>query len=323
MIEGLGVEIETGRKLGRDFTIADLKKKGYEAVFLAVGTPDGVQLNIPGADARGVVDAIAFLREYNLRGSARVGKKVVVVGGGNAAIDAARTALRLGAEVTVVYRRTEAEMPAYAEEIEQARQEGVTLRTLTSPEEVLVKNGEAAGLRCHRMKLGEYDRSGRRRPLDSGDEFVIEADQVILAVGQTLDGSSLFRDAGLEMNADGTVKTDETTGRTSVPWIFAGGDAATGPASVVDAVAGGERAAVGMDRMFNGGGNAFWRAEAKVETAFDPDAEPLALQRAHECLRPVAERRTSFAEVELTWSETTARGEARRCLRCDYRESCN
>jgi NADH-quinone oxidoreductase subunit F len=322
MIEGLGVEIETGRKLGRDFTLADLRKKGYEAVFIGVGTPDGVRLNIPGADARGVVDAIAFLREYNLRGSARVGRKVVVVGGGNAAIDAARTALRLGAEVTVVYRRTEAEMPAYAEEIEQARQEGVTLRTLTSPEEVLVKNGEAAGLRCHRMKLGEYDRSGRRRPLDSGDELVIEADQVILAVGQTLDGANIFRDAGVELNQDGTVKADETTGRTSVPWVFAGGDAATGPASVVDAVAGGERAAVGIDRMFNGEPHGFWRSEARVDTAFDPEADPSSEERQPLVLLSAERRRNNFDEVEQPWTEKDVIRQAQRCLRCDYSVPC-
>jgi NADH-quinone oxidoreductase subunit F len=322
MIERMGVEIETGRKLGRDFTLGELKKKGYEAVFLGVGTPDGVRLNIPGADARGVADAIAFLREYNLRGSARVGKKVVVVGGGNAAIDAARTALRLGAEVTVVYRRTEAEMPAYAEEIEQARQEGVTLRTLTSPEQVVVRDGEVAGLKCHRMKLGEYDRSGRRRPMDSGDELTIEADQVILAVGQTLNALDLFGDVRLEMNADGTVKTDETTGQTTVPWIFAGGDAATGPASVVDAVAGGERAAAGMDRMLTGEAHAFWRTEANVDTAFDPEADPSPTERQPLVLLAAERRRNNFDEVEQPWTELDVVRQAQRCLRCDYAVTC-
>jgi NADH-quinone oxidoreductase subunit F len=208
MIEGLGVEIETGRKLGRDFTLGDLRKQGYDAVCVAVGTPDGVRLDLPGKDARGVAEAIEFLREYNLRGSARVGRKVVVVGGGNAAIDAARTALRLGAEVTVVYRRTEAEMPAYAEEIEEAKQEGVALLTLTSPEEIVSRNGEVTGLRCHHMKLGGYDRSGRRRPEDGGQEFILQADQVILAVGQTLNGKALFGDVPLALNDNGTVRTD-------------------------------------------------------------------------------------------------------------------
>ncbi len=318
MIEGMGVRIETNRKLGRDFTIESLRKQGYEAIFIGVGAPDGVGLNIPGRDARGVTDAIAFLREYNLRGSAPVGRKVIVVGGGNAAIDAARTALRLGATVTVVYRRTAAEMPAYAEEIEQAKQEGVEISTLTAPVEILVGEGAVTGLRCHRMKLGEYDRSGRRRPEDSGAHFDLEADQVILAVGQTLDAKALLGDSGLTLSRGGNVAADPQTGQTSEPWAFAGGDAVTGPASVVEAVAGGERAAVGMDRYLSGEGHAFWREERKVETAFDPDADPSASERQPMVLLSVERRRNNFDEVEQPWTEGDVVRQAQRCLRCDY-----
>ena len=319
MIERMGVEIKTGKKLGRDFTLESLKKQGYDAVFVAVGAPDGVRMEIPGSDSQGVVESIAFLREYNLRGSVKVGKKVIVVGGGNAAIDAARTALRLGSEVTVVYRRTEAEMPAYAEEIEQARQEGVVLKTLTSPEEILVKNGKVAGMRCRRMKLGEFDRSGRRRPEGSGEEVVLDADQVILAVGQTLDARSMVGGLPVELIGKSQIMADALTGKTSVPWVFAGGDAATGPSSVVEAVAGGERAAVGIDAALTGEPHAFWRREATVETAFDPDADPQMNPRSSMVLLSAERRKSNFDEVEQSWSESEAVRQARRCLRCDYR----
>ncbi len=319
MIEKLGVEIKTGKKLGRDFTLESLKKQGYEAIFLAVGAPDGVRISMPGSESRGVVESIAFLREYNLRGSVKVGKKVIVVGGGNAAIDAARTALRLGASVTVVYRRTEAEMPAYAEEIEQARQEGVVLETLTAPESILSKNGSVSGMLCRRMKLGEFDRSGRRRPERGGEEMVLEADQVILAVGQTLDAKSLVGDLPVELIGSSQIMADAMTGKTSVPWLFAGGDAATGPSSVVEAVGSGERAAVGIDAFLTGESHAFWRREAVVDTKFDPDADPKMDSRGSLVLLPSERRKNNFDEVEQSWSETEAVRQARRCLRCDYR----
>jgi NADH-quinone oxidoreductase subunit F len=266
-----------------------------------------------------VVESIAFLREYNLRGSVKVGKKVIVVGGGNAAIDAARTALRLGAAVTVVYRRTEAEMPAYAEEIDQARQEGVILQTLTAPEEIVVKNGAVTGMRCRRMKLGEFDRSGRRRPEGSGEELILDADQVILAIGQTLDAKKVIGELPVELIGKSQIMAESLTGRTSLPWLFAGGDAAVGPSSVVEAVAAGERAAVGMDAYLTGESHAFWRREAVVETRFDPDADPRMDPRGALVLLPAERRTNNFDEVEQSWSETEAVRQARRCLRCDYR----
>jgi NADH-quinone oxidoreductase subunit F len=319
MIERMGVEIKTGKKLGRDFTLESLKKQGYEAVFVAVGAPNGVRMDIPGCDSQGVDESIAFLREYNLRGSVKVGKKIIVVGGGNAAIDAARTALRLGAAVTVVYRRTEAEMPAYAEEIEQARQEGVVLQTLTAPEEILVSKGRVAGMRCRRMKLGEFDRSGRRRPEGSGEEIVLDADQVILAVGQVLDAGSMIGDLPIELIGKSQIMADALTGKTSVPWVFAGGDAATGPSSVVEAVGSGERAAVGIDAYLTGESHAFWRRETVVDTFFDPDADPPMQPRNSMVLLSAERRKNNFDEVEQSWAESEAVRQARRCLRCDYR----
>jgi NADH-quinone oxidoreductase subunit F len=323
MIERLGVDLQTGKKLGRDFTLQGLRDEGFEAVFLGVGAPRGSRLGIPGEDAAGVVEGIEYLRQYNLDNAAPKGKNVTVVGGGNAAIDAARTALRLGASrVTVLYRRTRAEMPAYAEEIEEAEREGVRIETLVAPEEIAVRDGRVAGVRCRRMTLGEYDRSGRRRPKAGPDlPFVIDTDLVIAAIGQGLAKEEVVDGLGLEMNGQGYVEADPITGQTSVPWLFAGGDAASGPSSVAEAVGAGERAAVGIDASLNDGvRRAFWRDDWESDVAFDPDADPASFPRAPMKTVPVERRHGNFQEVEVTFTEKVARREAHRCLRCDYRE---
>ena len=320
MIESLGAEIQTLRRLGKDFTLQGLRDEGYEAVFLAVGAPDGLALELPGGDAKGVVDSMDFLRQYNIRGSVPVGKDVVVIGGGNAAIDAARTALRLGAEhVTVVYRRTREQMPAYAEEIDEAQQEGVELRTLCAPEQFVVEGGKVAGVECRRMTLGGFDRSGRRKALAEGENALetIPCDQVILAVGQRLDAKTLL--GGLEVPlAGGWIQADPVTGRTGVPWLFAGGDAVSGPSSVVEAIASGERAAAGIDAQLTGETHAFWRTYADVATDYDPEADPVPYPREDLNLIALERRKNNFDEVEQPWNEATARRQARRCLRCDY-----
>jgi NADH-quinone oxidoreductase subunit F len=244
-----------------------------------------------------------------------------VVGGGNAAVDAARTALRLGAgKVTVVYRRTRGEMPAYAEEVEEAGKEGVRFEFLAAPLSLQVKGGALAGTTFRRMELGEFDKSGRRRPVaKDGAAFTIEADLLIVAIGQALAPSELFDGVSVRLNEREYLEADPTTGQTSVEWIFAGGDATTGPASVIEAVAAGERAAVGINRMLSGETAAPWREDRLVDTAYDPDAEPMMTPRAAQKLLPAA-RRTGFVEVECAWASKTALGESRRCLRCDWRE---
>ena len=326
MIEQLGVEIRTGTALGRDFTLGSLQDDGYDTVFLGVGAPGCQAMGVPGEDADGVVLAGDYLRQYNIRGSVPVGKNTVVVGGGNAAIDAARTALRLGAEtVTVIYRRTREQMPAYAEEIEEALHEGVELRDLTQPLRVNVdEEGKARTITCARMTLGEFDRSGRRRPQRSEhDEFELPADQVIVAIGQTLDLTPLVKPdlalgSELEMTPDGFIGIHPLTGQTSVPWIFAGGDAASGPASVVTAIAAGERAAVGIDLYLTGESHAFWRKAETIDTAFDSEADPAPYPREPYQTIEVGRRRHNFDEVEQSWCEAVALRQAKRCLRCDY-----
>jgi NADH-quinone oxidoreductase subunit F len=325
MIERLGVTIETGKRLGRDATLDSLRKEGYEAVFLGVGCPEGARLGIPGEDASGVIESLDFLRSYNTAGQAEVGRQVAVIGGGNAAIDAARTALRLGAEkVTVVYRRTRAQMPAWEEEIAAAEEEGIELMTLVAPIEVAVDQGKVCGLKCRRQALGDYDKSGRRRPVaGSQPDFVLACDQVIAAIGQKLDLAPLLGSISLQTTNDGSPVYDPLTGQTSEPWLFIGGDSAMGPSSVVDAVAGGEKAAVGMDALLTGANHAFWRRSQATDTHFDPDVDPVSYPRAEIPVLAARQRRGNFQEVEQSWSAAVALHEAKRCLRCDYGKPCD
>ncbi len=321
MIQKLGARLRLGKALGRDFTLGELRKQGYEAVFLGVGAPAGLSLGLKKEQEAGVVEAVDFLREYNLSGKAKVGAKVVVVGGGNAAVDAARTALRLGARsVTVVYRRTRAEMPAYQEEVEEAEKEGVRFELLAAPLELELKQGKLAAVRCRRMELGEFDRSGRRKPVAKGAEFRLEADTLIAAIGQTLKSEELFDGVSLKLNERDFIAVASETGQTSEPWVFAGGDAVSGPSSVIEAIAAGEKAAVGIDQLLSGTAHAAWRRESLADTFFDPDADPVEAARAPLSLIPVSKRRLNFDEVESTWSRTVALAESKRCLRCDYRE---
>jgi NADH-quinone oxidoreductase subunit F len=322
MIERMGVTIETNQRLGGDFTLQGLRDQGYEAVFLGVGAPAGLHLGVPGEDFPGVDDAIRFLREYNIRGSAPIGRDVVVVGGGNAAIDTARSAVRLGAcSVTVLYRRTREEMPAYTEEIEEAEHEGVVIKVLTAPVEIVARNGRVCGIKCQTMTLGEFDRSGRRRPKAAAEEpFVVPADQVITAIGQKLEPAALIDGLAVSLNKDGFIAADPLTGRTSLDWLYSGGDAALGPSSVVEAVAGGERAAVAIDAQLTGAEHAFWRKDKACDVRFDASAEPVRYPRAKMGLLPVERRRNNFNEVEQPWTENVAVCEAKRCLRCDYRD---
>jgi NADH-quinone oxidoreductase subunit F len=324
MIVNMGVKLETGTALGRDFTLAQLKEQGYESVFLGVGAPQGTSIGIPGEDGEGVADALKFLKEYNVNGTAAVGKKVAVIGGGNSAIDAARTALRLGAEsVTILYRRTRAQMPAWGEEIDAADMEGITVMPLVAPKEI-VRNaaGKVTGVVCTQQALGDYDKSGRRRPVAGRNpDFTVECDQVIAAIGQKLDVAAIAGELPLESEW-GWIKTDRDTGRTSLDWVFAGGDAATGPSSVVEAIGAGERAAVAIDEQLSGANHAFWRREVAVDVSFDPDADPVMTPRAGVDEIELAQRVSSFDEVELPWELTVAVAEAKRCLRCDYGKVC-
>jgi NADH-quinone oxidoreductase subunit F len=321
-IAEMGVTVKYRKKLGRDFTLQSLREMGFEAVFLGVGAPEGMSLGMKGEETQGVVDALGFLKEYNLTGKAKVGRNVVVVGGGNAAVDAARTALRLGAEsATVVYRRTRAEMPAYAEEVEEAEREGVKFEFLAAPLELVSKSGKVSTAKFRTMELGDFDRTGRRKPVAKGEnDFALPADMVIAAIGQTLKAEELFGGVSVRLNERHYLAADPVTGQTSVEWVFAGGDAASGPSSVVEAIAAGEKAAAGMDRFLTGAHHALWRENRIVNTFFDPEADPVMANRPGMKMIPIAQRKGTFAEVEIAWPRAVALAESKRCLRCDYRE---
>ena len=322
MITDTGVTIKTKKKLGKDFTLSSLKEQGFEAVFLGVGAPQGMSLGMKGEDGKGVVDALGFLKEYNLTGKAAVGKNVVVIGGGNAAVDAARTALRLGAKTaTVAYRRTRAEMPAFAEEVEEAEREGVKFEFLAAPLELTRKGEKLVSVKLRTMDLGDFDRTGRRKPVAKGEnDFVLPADMVIAAIGQKLVPAELFNGIAPKQNEREYLEADPVTGRTSVDWVFAGGDAVSGPSSVVEAIAAGERAAAGIDTYLTGEGHATWRTYTIADTFFDPDADPIPGDRPDVKLISVSKRMDGFAEVETTLPCKAALAESKRCLRCDYRE---
>ena len=324
MIEGLGVDIETGKKLGRDFTLEDLKSDGYEAIYLATGATGAVDLGLPGEEGPGVIQSLPFLQQYNIKGSVPIEDKVVVVSGGNAAVDAARTALRLGAhEVTLIYRRSRDEMPAYDEEIEAALHEGVILKDMTQPVEVIRdENQKLTGIKCSTVVLGDFDKSGRRRPqIKEGKPFVIDTNQIIIAAGQRLD-QRMIDEHKFETGMNNFIFADPVNCRTNIDRVFAGGDVTSGPSSVVAAIGAGEKGAVSMHQFFTGKEYIFWRDEKFIDTHFDPDSEPVPYDREKIHMIDVERRKNNFDEVEQPWHEAVAVRQSKRCLRCDYGKSC-
>ena len=261
-VKSLGVEIQVNMVVGKTFTLEDLRDAGYEAFFIGTGAGLPYFLNIPGENLNGIYSANEFLTRSNLMKAylfprydtpIKVGRRVAVIGGGNVAMDAARTALRLGAEeVCLVYRRTKKEMPARIEEIERAEEEGVNCVILTTPVRFVGnENGWVTGMECIQMELGEPDESGRRRPVPiPGSEFVIPADTVVVAIGQGPNPLLLETIRGLALNRRGYIVADPETGATNLRGVFAGGDIVTGAATVISAMGAGKRAARAIDRFF-------------------------------------------------------------------------
>ena len=323
-IEALGVEIKTNMRLGDNLSLDDLGD--YKAIFIAVGLSKSRRLNIPGEEARGVIPGLEFLKRLNLGEEVQVGSRVVVVGGGNTAMDAARSALRLGAKVTVLYRRSRQEMPAIPEEVEEALEEGVDIQFLATPVEVLTRDGQVVGLRCIRMRLGEPDESGRRRPIPiEGSEFTVQADAVIPAIGQVADLSFLDEQVKVER---GRIVIDRA-GATTRPGIFAGGDVATPFGTVAHAIGSGKRAAMAIDRYLRGEElPSFPPFEENVRFSPRPVESELVrfedlnlayfewAERRESAVRPPEERVKDFDEVALGLDEEQALAEASRCFNC-------
>lgn len=314
-IKGVGVNIELNTEAE---SLDELFAQGYDAVFLAIGTHQGAKLNIKGEDSPEVIEAVSFLRETNMRNEIRVGGRVAVIGGGNAAIDASRSALRLGAkEVTIVYRRSRTEMPASEEEIEEAIHEGVRIDFLAAPTRIERKDA-AVELICIRMKLGAVDASGRRRPVPiEGSESSSIFDTVIAAIGQLPEAPEQF---GLPLGKGNVFQVDPYTLATGRDGVFAGGDAVTGPATVIEAIAAGRQAATSIDKYLGGSGVIDETLASPEELEALPDIEEGERHRSPIPTLPLNDRLGSFAEVELGLSEEIATAEARRCLRCDLEE---
>ncbi|MDP2857540.1 MAG: NAD(P)-binding protein [Bacillota bacterium] len=317
LIEALGVKIKLNTRIGKDICMEQIRKQ-FDAVYVAIGSHGNQKLGVEGEDLEGTIPGVTFLREVSL-GKAQqfAGKKVVVVGGGNVAIDAARTSLRLGAEsVTIVYRRRQEDMPAMIEEIEEAEKEGVKIACLENPSRILGKDGKVTGVELVSQSLGDFDSSARRRPVPiSGSEHVLAADIVIPAIGQTTE-SEPFVGSGIEAKR-GNIVADGKTGATSVAGIFAGGDCVTGPYSVIGAIAQGKQAASAIDKHLGGTGDVVEPFTGVRKLSGDlieeerPRIDPAML---------AATERAGFREVELALTEEQAIAEACRCLRCDVKE---
>ena len=339
-----GIEVKTNTALGRDVTLEELREK-YDAVFLGVGAWRSRKMRIPGEELKGVMHGIEFLRKVNMGEKVELGERVIVVGGGNTAMDVARTALRLGAKVTVVYRRSKAEMPANPREVEEAMEEGVEFMFLTNPVKIL-GDGKVEEVELVKMRLGEPDASGRRRPIPiEGSEFRIKADNVILAIGQYC-GEEFLKSLGIEARR-GKAVVDEVTLQTSVSGVFAGGDLVLGPSTVIESIATGRRAAIMIDLYLKG------KLEKAREVLTEPEKhieEVLSdddLYRVLFDLRPynhwkrVTEkdyedierkprakvelldperRKRTFEEVEPALTEEQVLEEARRCMSCGCME---
>ena len=329
LIADLGVEFRFDTPFGREVTFDQLRRDGVDAVFLAVGAHSHLRLNIPGeTEFPQVMEAIGLLRRVALGEPVEVGRRVVVIGGGNVAIDAARTCLRLGCrEVVIAYRRTMAEMPADHEEIEQALEEGVRIEFLTIPVAIDGSGGTLQGLRCLKAKLVQKEGSTRLFPVPiDGSEFLMPADTVIAAIGQQVERSPLATLPGLKWTRWGTIEVDPVTMETAVPGVFAAGDAVSGPATVVQAIGGGKRAAAAIDRFLSGCAQPR-TAPAPSRHAILPPSRVTAARKQEE-QRPKLPtldphlRTGSFDAVELAFPEADARREAARCLRCDICRRC-
>jgi len=327
-ILSLGVEVELGKKLGKEFSIQSLREKDkFDAVFLAMGAPLGKKMDIPGEDVEGIESALDFLRDTVLKGPRKLYGKVVVVGGGNSAIDAARTALRCGAnEVTLLYRRTRKEMPAHHEEVDAAEKEGVKLEILAAPVEVMASDGRLQGLKCLRMELGAPDASGRRSPVPiKGSEFDYPCDFVFAAIGQGTDPDPIKKEAESLRPALGrgnTVKAEEFSMATNIPGVFAGGDLVSGPSVVIEAIAHGRCAAEAIDQYLETGEvRKRKKIFASKRDVFGVIPERMFEEVAHTKRHPMPEReaqerKDDFEQTELGLAEPEMIGEASRCMEC-------
>ncbi len=323
-IKDIGVEIKTGIEFGKDITLESLRSEGYKAVLIAIGTQLSGKMNVPGEDLEGVIQILEFLITVSVGKHVDVGERVAVIGGGNSAIDAARTAKRLGAkEAMILYRRSRNEMPALPHEIQAAEREGIKFHFLVAPKRIIGENGKVKAIECLRMRLGEPDASGRRRPVPiSFSEHQYEVDSVIPAVGQIPEKSCVPTELLDEKAKKALIPVDEITTETKIQGVFAGGDIVTGPASIIQAVGAGKQAAFSIHRYLSGQDLRAGREEVE-ETTWVKDWESLR-QKSRRYEAPTEKPRLSFEEATRFLEETKQKAmfEAFRCLGCGPCSEC-
>jgi len=319
LIEQLGVTLKTNVRIGRDISVQELKAQ-HDALLIGVGAHKDQDLGVSGEDLQGVVSGVEFLRNVSLGQKPKIaGKKVVIIGGGNVAIDVARTALRLGANAHILYRREEKDMPAFAEEIQAAREEGVEFTFLVGPLQVIGnKQKKVSQIVCQKMKLGAFDNSGRRRPVAiEGEEITIDADFVIPAIGQEPFYENIDEELGLAKAKGATLIVEKRSLATNVNGVFAAGDCVSGPATVVQAIGTAKKAASAIDKYLGGNG-VLYTAPRPVRIVEGPVAE--AGNRVKPQELPIGPRIKNFDEVEYAYTQEQAYFEAKRCMRCDVKK---
>ena len=323
VLREMGVEFKCGVEVGKDITLDELRAQGYKGFYLAIGAQKSAPIGVPGEELEGVFGGIDFLREVNLGGKPAIGTKCAVIGGGNVAMDVCRTAVRCGAEDTyIIYRRSQAEMPADEEEISEAMAEGVKFRFLSAPVEIIGKDGKVSALKVERMELGEPDEKGRRKPVGTGEYETIEVDSVIGAVGQQVDLGGIAPE-GMTFNKNGTVVIDPVTGQTAQSDIFAGGDLVTGPKFAIDAIAAGRVGAESLHRFVNPGQSLTLGRNRRefIELNKEEAVIPIGFDNApRQVPGHDAAKAKTFSNDRLTFTEEQIRREASRCLGCGATE---
>ena len=320
VLREMGVHFQCGVEIGKDLTIDQLREQGYKGFYLAIGAQKSAPIGVPGEDLSGVYGGVDFLRKVNLGKKPRIGKKCAVIGGGNVAMDVCRTAIRLGAKDTyIIYRRSQAEMPADAEEVAEAMEEGVQFRFLSAPAEILGENGKVKALKVEIMELGEPDAKGRRKPVGTGKFETIEVTSVIGAIGQRVDLGRIAPEA-MVFNRNGTVQADGVTYQTAQPDIFAGGDVVTGPKFAIDAIAAGREGAISLHRYVHEGQSLTLARDPREFYELDKKAAVVPIDcfdaPARQTVAHDASKAKTFSNDRITFTEAQVKAEASRCLGC-------
>ena len=320
VLREMGVHFQCGVEIGKDLTIDQLREQGYKGFYLAIGAQKSAPIGVPGEDLSGVYGGVDFLRKVNLGKKPRIGKKCAVIGGGNVAMDVCRTAIRLGAKDTyIIYRRSQAEMPADAEEVAEAMEEGVQFRFLSAPAEILGENGKVKALKVEIMELGEPDAKGRRKPVGTGKFETIEVTSVIGAIGQRVDLGHIAPEA-MAFNRNGTVQAEGVTYHPAPPHIFAGGEGVTGPKFAIDAIAAGREGAISLHRYVHEGQSLTLARDPREFYELDKKQAVVPIDcfdaPARQTVAHDASKAKTFSNDRITFTEAQVKAEASRCLGC-------